>query len=121
MNIPSSKIKLEAKVEKAKLYWVVTCECNNPIIYGVDDRMYLCGIHESKEDAVQAMCELKAMWESDPSGFTKDILKDSYYTHDFSMENGDLPIIEFQVQCVGSKEIKLISAAAYTVYFLKGE
>ena len=114
MSIPSSEVKLEAKVEKAKLYWIVMCECSNPIIYGVDDRMYLCGIHESKEEAENSMHELKAMWESDPINFAKEILEDTYYSPDFSMENGiDLPVIEFQVQCVGSREIKLISTAAY--------
>lgn len=113
MSIPSSEVKLEAKVEKTTLYWIVTCECSNPIIGGVDDRMYLCGIHEFKEEAEASMHELQAMWESDPINFAKEILEDTYYESGFSMENGDLPVIDFQVQCVGSREIKLISTAVY--------
>lgn len=114
MSISSSEVKLEAKVEKARLYWIVTCECWNPIDYGVDYANYICGVHESREEAENSMCELKAMWESDPINFVKEILELTYIDdYHYSVDRGDLPSISFTIACIGSREIKCLGGAGY--------
>lgn len=113
MEVPSSEIKVEAKMEKPKLYWIVTCECWSPIDYGVDYANYICGVHEFKEDAEDSMRELEAMWESDPINFVKEILELGYTDDSYSLDRGDLPHIEFHTACIGSREIMGIGGATY--------
>lgn len=118
MSIPSSEIKLEAKVEKAKLYWIVTFTYSLPVwrfSYGVDNGTYLCGIFDTQDEANQFKKELEHYWGTDPRAFCEDLFSEGVWDeHGWLMEDKNaLPNVEIGVIAVRNRQFTFIGGGFY--------